>query len=54
MVVELFTRSCARGKVRVGDVVEENDLKIGWLPEGLVRLLSPDAVAGPKSYSSQL
>ena len=54
MVVELFTRSCARGNVRMGEVLEENDLNIGWLPEGFVRLLSPDAVDGPKSYSSQL
>ena len=54
MVVELFTRSCTLGNVRVGEVVDEKDLKIGWLPDGFVRLLSPDAVDGPKSYSSQL
>ena len=54
MVVVLLTRSWARGNVRVGDVVDENDLKMGWLPDGLVRLLSPEAVAGPKSYCSQL
>ena len=37
----------------MGDVVDERPED--WLaPEGFVRLLSPDAVAGPKSYSSQL
>ena len=43
-----------RGSVRVGDDVEENDRKMGWLPDGFVRLLSPVAVVGPRSYSSQL
>ena len=54
MVVELFTKSGMRGNTLVGEVVDEKDLKMGWLPDGLVRLLSPPAVVGPKSYSSQL
>ena len=54
MVVVLFTRSCTRGRVLVGDDVDENERKMGWLPEGFVRLLSPVAVVGPRSYSSQL
>ena len=40
--------------MRVGEDVDENDLKMGWFPDGLVRSLSPGVVAGPRSYSSQL
>jgi hypothetical protein len=38
----------------VFDVVEDQDLNIGWLPDGLVRLPSLLDVWGPKSYCSQL
>ena len=54
MVDVLLTKSGILGNVRVGEDVDENDLKMGWFPDGLVRLLSPDAVAGPRSYCSQL
>ena len=36
------------------EVVEDQDLNIGWLPDGFVRLPSLLEVWGPKSYCSQL
>jgi hypothetical protein len=48
------TRFSGRGNVRVADVTDGHDRKMGWVPEGFVNVLSPEAVAGPRSYSSQL
>ena len=49
-----LTKSDIRGNTRVFDVVEDQDLNIGWFPDGFVRLPSLLDVWGPKSYCSQL
>ena len=38
IVVPFVTKSEIRGNVLIGDVVDDQERKIGWVLEGLVRL----------------
>jgi len=48
LVLRLFIKSTGLGKVRIGEVVGEKDLK-----EGAVRKGSPNVTAGPVLICSQ-
>jgi hypothetical protein len=47
MTVVFATRLSGRGKVRVAEVTEGQDRKMGCVPEGFVSVLSPEVVLFP-------